>query len=248
MKTNTENRKINTWLPIFTGFYNTIWQFQDDNTVYNINETRENNNLMPINWDVLDIDYKQYEYDIVQGIIEAVKSELSEYIESIEFQTIQSPQKYNFKNDSVDVAIIPKIENIRQCIYDNMDSFKIYLKNHYTSYDGFCSWYSNRVEDWESDTSEFTDFTVNGHYLGKILEFICEVENITEYDIYEYAKGDIYEDNYINNWDKCISCLICTKCNKLIENKDIIKIANKYKDKMNNYPNKIHCEDCMNNY
>lgn len=240
----TKTLKIETYLPVFNGFYNTIWEYQHDNVLYNINETRDENGLMPIEWDVLNIDHSQYEYDTVKNIIDVLKSELQDFIYNIEFHSIKSPEKYNFKNDSVDVVIEPKIENIQKFIYDNLDSFKKYLKKTYTSYDGFISWYSNNFEDWKEYTDNFTSFE-GSHYLGSILQFICEIEDITEFDIYESVQENIYCGNYLINYDDCIKGYTCTNCNKIIENQDIIGKVKQYHDIMGFMPGELHCIDCI---
>ena len=238
-------QKIETYLPIFSGFYNTIWQYDDESAIYFINQEREEKNLNNITWEHLEIDYPQYEEDIVKGLCDIIQDKLSDYVEKIELQKIQSPKEYNFKNDSVDVIIIPKIENIQKFIYDNKKKFKEYLKNRYTSYDGFISHYDNDMESWEADTNNFTNWDVNGHYLGSILDFISNMLEIKEIDLYY----DVEIDNlgYITNLDDILSCFTCNKCNEIIKDDNIINSINKYKDIMKKYPNKILCSECLEN-
>ena len=52
METKTLNKKIDTWLPVFSGFYNTIWEFDYDNVLYNINEDRQELKLNSIDSDI----------------------------------------------------------------------------------------------------------------------------------------------------------------------------------------------------
>jgi len=52
-------QKIETYLPIFSGFYNTIWQYDDESAIYFINQEREEKNLNNITWEHLEIDYKR---------------------------------------------------------------------------------------------------------------------------------------------------------------------------------------------
>lgn len=251
METKTLNKKFDTWLPVFSGFYNTIWEFDYDNVMYNINEDRQEKKLNSINSDILEIDNSQYEYDIVQSFIESLKIKLSDFIINIQFQKIKSPKEYNFVNDSVDVYIIPKIDKIKEYIYNYLEDYKIYLKNHYTGYDGFISHFSNNFEGWKEYTDNFTDYSTHGHYLGSILNFICEsIDNINELElsIYYEVSENIYTSNYVTNYNKCITSLICSKCDKIIEDKNIIDKAKQYNDLMGCYPSKIYCIDCMNDY
>ena len=241
-----KNKAVETFLPVFSGFYNTFWQFQDDDILYSINQDRDNIGLSPIEWDCLEFNYPEYEIDTVQGVILELNDILSAYVDKIEFQKIQSPKTYNFKNDSVDVLITPKIDKIKSFIYANMEDFKLYLKNRYTSYDGFLSHYSNNVEDWKEYTDNFTDYGGSGHYLGSVLEFICQKNNIEELDIYYHVKENISEWEYITNYELCNNSLSCSKCNKLINDKETTDQAVKYKGVMGFYPSIIHCVDCIN--
>ena len=251
MDTKTLNKKIDTWLPVFTGFYNTIWEFDYDNVIYNINEDRQELKLHPINTDILEVDDSQYEYDIVESFIESLKMKLSDFIIDIQFQKIQSPKEYNFVNDSVDVSITPKIDKIKEYIYNHLEDYKIYLKNQYTCYDGFISHYNNDFESWKEYTDNFTNYSKHCHYLGSVLNFICEsLEDSTELElnIYYAVSESIYTGNYVTNYDKCVNSLICSKCDKIIEDKNIIDKSKQYNDIMGQYPSKIHCIECMNEY
>lgn len=243
---NTITQKINTYLPIFSGFYNTIWNFQEENVIYNINDNREVEG--DINFEHLEIDYVKYENDVAKQLCEVIKDKLSDYIENIEFQKIYSPKTYNFSTDSIDVSIIPNIENIKKFIYAHKNEFNQYLKNKYTSYDGFISHYDNSFEAWEDDTQSFNDLNINSHALGSILDFIAHISELEEVNIYEYVMENIYYDNYVENYELLENALICHTCDKLIDDNNIIKQVDKYKDIMNKYPSKVLCIDCLENY
>lgn len=238
-------QKIETWLPIFSGFYNTIWEYDYRQAIDDINQERESKNLCKIEYDNLKIDYSNYEFEIVLQLIEIIKNELSDYIENIEFQSIQSPKYYNFKNDSVDILVIPKIENIKKFIYDNKEKFKEYLKNKYTGCDGYIPYYSNSFDDWENNTNNFTNWDVNGHYLGSILQFIAEILEIKEINLYYNIEIDTLA--YIENLKELFTMPICNQCNKIIKDIDILKDIEKYKKIMGKYPSKILCNECIEN-
>lgn len=193
--------KIETFLPIFPGFYNTIFEFDDDNILYSINQDRQDSGLSEVNWDSLDIDYKQYESDSILELCNIIASELKDYVYNIELQKINNPKEYNYYNDSADVIIEPKPEAIQAFIYANKEKFTEYLKQRYTSYDGFISHYDNNLESWEADTNRFLDYSIDGHRLGAILEFIALVLNIDQENIYYQLQDVISEYNYINNID-----------------------------------------------
>lgn len=198
--------KYKTYLPIFSGFYETIWQFQYDNLEYDIKEERKQKGLnSEIDFLDLNIDNKQYEYDIVENLCDVIQKELSTFVNSIELEKICSPKEYNFYNDSADVIIDVNADKIKDFIYTNKEKFTEFLKRRYTSYDGFISSYKNDFESWETDTKNFTDFNIDGHRLGSVLDFISIMLSIKEFDLYEYGKQDIYEPCYISNWDEIIN-------------------------------------------
>ena len=239
-------QKIKTYLPVFSGFYNTIWAFNEENVIYDINDNREAEGN--ITFEHLYIDYTQYENDVASGLCEVIKDKLSDYIENIEFQKIYSPKTYNFSNNSIDVAITPNIENIKKFIYAHKNEFNQYLKNKYTSYDGFISHYHNYFEAWEDDTQSFNNLNINNHALGSILDFIANISELEELDIYYDVMENIYYTNYVENYELLENALICHTCNKLIEDDNIKNDVNKYKDIMSKYPSKVLCNECLENY
>ena len=197
-----------TFLPLFSGFYGTNWEFRFDNIEENIRESRHEKGLYS-EFDIneLKIDYTSFEADIVKNFAEALQENLSEYnlVSKIEVQNIVHPKAYNFKNDSANVAIEYNAEALKDFIYSRHANFCAYLKARYTSRDGFISWYSNEFETWENETSNFSDFSKNGHFLGAILEFVCAELKITEFDFYESVMENVYFDNYAENMDEIIN-------------------------------------------
>jgi len=193
--------KYKTYLPIFNGFYNTIWEPNLENVEYDIKNQREENGLFSeIDYNDIDFNNMQYEIDVIQSLCNIIQNEMSDFINNIEFQKINSPKEYNFKNDSADVSIDVNIDKIKEYIYSNKEAFSKFLKERYTSCDGFMSHYNNDFVSWESDTSNFTDFSIDGHRLGSILDFIAINEDITEYTLYESI--EVYAESYINNFDE----------------------------------------------
>lgn len=195
--------KYETYLPIFSGFYNTIWEPNSENLEYNLNQERKANGLYSsIDFNNLKIDYEEYEKDIVLNLCSLIQEELSKYIISIELENIYSPKEYNFANDSANIIIEVKENEIASFIYSHKSEFEKFLKNRYTSYDGFISHYENDFDSWEKDTKNFTDFSIDGHRLGSILDFIANIENIRENDLYEFV--EVYIESYVNNYDELL--------------------------------------------
>ena len=201
-------QKNETYLPLFSGFYGSIWELDLHYIDEEISQARQDKGLFSdYNVDDLKIDYESFENDVVQNFAQALQENLSEYnlIKSIDVQKIVHPAAYNFKNDSVDVAIEFYQENLSDFIYSRHESFCAYLKSRYTSRDGFISWYSNDFETWQSDTKHFSDFSKNGHILGAILDFVCQELKIEEFSLYESVMENIYPINYAENLDDIIN-------------------------------------------
>jgi hypothetical protein len=208
MENSTVTKTNETFLPLFSGFYGTNWEFRFDNIEENIRESRHEKGLYSdFNMDDLKIDFESYELDIVKNFAEALQDILCQhnFVYKIEVQKIVHPKAYNFKNDAVHVSIEYNAEALKDFIYSRHESFCQYLKARYTSRDGFISWFSNEFETWENETNHFSDFSKNGHFLGAILEFVCAESKITEFDFYESVFENIYFDNYAENMDEIIN-------------------------------------------
>jgi len=198
--------KIETYLPIFSGFYETHWQFDYNYVGDFINEDRKEKNLYSsANFNKLKIDDSSYEIDVVNLFCESLPDFMEDFITSIELQRIVSPKQYNFSNDSANVIIDAKIENITKFIYENKEKFCEFLKSRYKSYDGFISHYDYDFESWESDTKNFTDFSIDGHRLGAILDFIACLLKIDNYTIFENVFEKIDFLSYVENLDDIIN-------------------------------------------
>lgn len=187
LKVNKNN--IETYLPIFTGFYGSEW---DEPDFYG---EAEHYNL-PEKFDFADyINWTEYKEELSKAITNKVEELLSDFVEVIEYQNLSSPQYYNFSNDSINCIIRPKKQAIRDYIYANLTQFDKYLQDNYKSRDGFISSYSWDFNDWIYYTKNFTDYTTNGHYLGAILNFIAEQEKIEYIDLY-YGTENVYISNF----------------------------------------------------
>lgn len=205
-------KTIKTYLPLFSGFYNTIWESDESNFCYENDCT----------YDDLIIDNKQYEFDVVQGILEFVKDNC-EFITDIKFENICSPRAYNFANDSVNVSIAIKKREFKKYLNDNKGALDYYLKERYTSCSGFSSYYGNSFEQWKKETNNFVD--LDNHYLGSLLQFYFDNEDITEEDCYYDATQDIYIDCYITIDTVCFAELKDSRkvevLQELIDNEEV---------------------------
>lgn len=189
-------KTVETYLPLFSGFYGTYWTPDDkeDQELEYINEQREAKGLEPVVWDQLTFDYKNYELQVVKGIARYLERELKPFVTDITIQKIVSPKEYNFRNDSVDVVITLSDDNIKAInayLWNNIEVFAAYLKDHYTSCSGFISSYPNNIAEFmEGKPLE------HSHKLGSILDFICDNEVIEEINAYYNVEAYIEVSNY----------------------------------------------------
>jgi hypothetical protein len=198
--------KIKTYLPIFSGFYSSIWEI-DYSYIEQFIQDERNQKGIYSNYNVNDIriNNEQYKNDIVELFCQSLSDIMSDFINGIELERIISPKSYNFSNDSADVIIDIKTDEIKSFIYLHKEKFCEFLKKRYTSYDGFISHYKNDFESWENDTKGFSDFSINGHILGSILDFIANEINVNEMAIYENISENLYILEYVENLDEIIN-------------------------------------------
>lgn len=201
MKTLT---KVGTWLPIFSGFYETIWDGENDqeNDIDEINDQRKEKGLEAIEWDDVEWNYNEYQQDVAKSFTHWIETELKKLglVTNFTCEEIRSPREYNFSNDSVNVQVELTNSNkqkIMRYLKKNNVAFSEYLQSRYTSYDGFMSRHSNDVLDWLTN-----DTLTHEHRLGSVLNFILLNENDEnlENDIYDRLSGDgcrVYAKNFV---------------------------------------------------
>jgi hypothetical protein len=198
--------KIKTYLPIFSGFYGTNWEFNlDDVDNFIQYERKEKGLFSDYKANDVKIDYGQYETDIIKNICKILPDFMSDFINSIELEKIVSPKAYNFSNDSANVIIDINEKAIKDFMINNIMAFKTFLKQKYTSHDGFISHYSNNSDIWQDETNNFTDFSTNGHYLGSVLDFIANMLKIDNYLLYENIMEKINYIDYVENLEEIIN-------------------------------------------
>lgn len=177
--------KIKTYCPLFKGFYNTIFEADESEFLHSENLTFED----------IETDYQAYYKDVSKAFCSAIEYRLGDYIKTVELESLYRPKEYNFSTDSINCIIQPKIKAIKQYINENKADFTQYLKDRLTPCSGFIPYYSNRFEDWNEYTNNFTTYKKSEFYLGFILDFIGQNEGIEQTDLYYDCEINI--DNYI---------------------------------------------------
>lgn len=194
MKTQNKTT-VNTWLPVFSGFYGTIWETDRDEEmeIENINEQRREKKLPPISWDEIEWDYEGYRQNVAKGFTRWIGAELKDLgmIDGVQFQKLRSPREYNFANESIDVSFTLSGANraaIQDYLAKHTTAFKEYIAERYTSYDGFFSFHPHNAAEWTADLSDTLE---DEHKLGAVFHFILLNEDPEmEMSIYEDLSGN----------------------------------------------------------
>jgi len=198
--------KTKTYCPLFPGFYDTYFSLNLDNAIDCIDKTRVKNGLKPIDdYHLLKVDEDGYQKDIALkycSLIEGYLKELNIQC-SIEFESIWSPREYNFESDSINCTIeINNPLHIVHLVNQRFNEWAEYLKENFTSRDGFISHYSNSANS--GDWSDIMDALKHPTKCGVILEFLLqgdidEIKNIVPDNL------QVYEGNYILNFNELLT-------------------------------------------
>lgn len=187
-------KTYNTFLPIFNGFYNSIFEADgEDSEIDYINDEREKIDLESITYDDCEWDYKEYNERVSKKCVEVIADELSDLLGdmNITFESLQSPKYYNYYTDSINIEIeMEGLDVILAYLEKNCEKFADYIFGNYSSYDGFMSFMSNNSDVWIEDINNGEDLS---HRLGAVLNFILRNEGYTTEDLY----NGLDEENYI---------------------------------------------------
>jgi hypothetical protein len=188
MKTKTHKTTLSTFktfMPIFPGFYNTIWDESDSFIEYETdNETDFRSHYPELDaapweairanfWDC--IDYRPGNLAVAQAALDALPKVLPGFVRDVKFDEMRSPREYNFYNDAVNCEITVDVAKVRAFLRENADEWADWLRRRYSSRDGFISFYPTSADEWKQLTENFS--AMDGHYCGAVLEFIASQEH-----------------------------------------------------------------------
>ncbi len=205
--------KQDTWLPIFTGYYESIFDCSDSviesDSDLSTDEYKDHfpelfkagvtHDFFKENfWNYADFTecFKEASETICDSLTELDHSDI---ILNIEYQKTVSPKFYNFPTDSINCNIEYDAEKLKSFINSHLEGFTKYIKEKYTSCSGFISSYSNGVSDW----LDFENYSA--HELGSVLEFVINT-NETDAVMSLYDASNCHESfyNYKFDTEKCI--------------------------------------------
>ena len=211
-------KTVNTWLPIYSGTYQTIWEaycFDDDTVIESINYFRNENDKEPIDLSTdIDFDVAGICNEIAKHSIKEISKIVGEYFPKITFEKYK-PTKDNFYGpDSIHIEVeisSENLEKIKKYLKDNWEAFDKYLEEKYSSRPGFCPHYSNDPNVWYSFLN-IENIEKRVHEIGSIMGFIVRNEKNMDN---EYEIDKEIADN-MENFDICD---FATNYNELL-NKD----------------------------
>ena len=167
-------KNFDIYAPLFHGFYGSIWEPNLEQEESELEHGQE-----------LEFDNKDYQNEIGKAYCEAIKELLSEYVTEINFEKIISPREYNFTNDKIACEVRlskTNLDSLKQLIYANQSEFELFLKENYSSRDGFYSFYSNEFKEWKENTKDFSFFE-DSNYLEGLLTFALELDEVEQNDL-----------------------------------------------------------------
>ena len=177
--------------PMFEGFY-----YSQLDLAENI-EVGEGDNCCMNEEQFDEIDWNKTNENVSKFYLNYFKDELSDFFKSIgvlslEFIKVDSPKYYNYSTDKLvcDIKIDKNvfIHELRKHKFDNWGQF---LKDNFTSYDGFISFYPNTAMEWDELINEKIEDdnviieTLLQFYLEQNEEFIILKDNLLDYKISE---------------------------------------------------------------
>ena len=180
--------------PMFEGFYHSQLDLSENVEVgegddYCMNEEQFD-----------EIDWNKTNENISKFYLNYFKDELSDFFKSIgvlslEFIKVDSPKYYNYSTDklvcNIEINKNVFVHELRKHDFDNWEQF---LKDNFTSYDGFISFYPNTTMEWDELINEEIE---NGNIIIEtLLKFYLE-QNDGFYEIKENLLGyKIFENTF----------------------------------------------------
>ena len=192
-----EYRYCNDNLGIFEGFYES--GLYNSDTEYDFNYNREEGEP---EYELLDFaSFKQAVGQAAKDLL-CPMLERDGFIKNVTFAGISSPTYYNFTTDRLLIDMDADFDALKAWVLETeerKEGFGEYLKQNYTSRDGFMSFVENTVEGFFEDSyGSYQDVLIDYYLLVAILdtEHVTD-ENWTEssyrYDLVEAADGLLWE-------------------------------------------------------
>lgn len=137
--------RIETHCPLFPGFYNTVFEPNEENEIYSHNQE----NGTDLSYDDFEWHYDDYRERVASAFVESFERNFQDImLADITYQSISSPAYYNFSNDSINIEVDLDFDRFMEIVNEKKEDIREYIIEHYTSRDGFISFHSNNVDEW----------------------------------------------------------------------------------------------------
>jgi hypothetical protein len=139
---------------VFCGFYET--ELYDSDSLINLFY----GSTVPENYEVDFTSFRDYMNAIGKLYTDELESELlkSDIVDRFDFVGIKSPAFYNFETDKLIIRADVDLRRLKQFVFqEHREEFGQYLKEHYTTRDGFFSFMENNVADFQERLAVLMD-------------------------------------------------------------------------------------------
>ena len=175
----------------FYGFYESIYYHSDMEYDYN---NLMDDELMPKDKHYELTRFDQYQKDLAKEWIDILKEQLESSTGNViinigRFKRIDSPRYYNYETDKLVFNINFRINALKRwCFITKAEKFNEYLKEHYSSRSGFCSFIPNNIDEFKQ--KYYKEYKTNkerehNNMFNVMLEFYLECQVDFETDVNE---------------------------------------------------------------
>ena len=213
-KTTKTLQAIEIYLPFFSGFYESIHDYdfyylqQDLMDYYKKKDNSIINEDYSSDFVCDNFDYSTYTHDYSKEYVSNFNTEYLDilagyWITNIEYSSLWSPKEYNFATDSINVniSIDKTLFNYKYWLLRRTKEFIQLVKNNCTSYDGFMSFTDNNIDsnEWNCDNLDACQYTLIIEFL--ILQATGKEANDIDFDLMYSTKDCIYDSEYLDYKD-----------------------------------------------
>ena len=173
---------------IFCGLYESTLYNSDTDYYLAQFLAEDNSDDIDLNNAEVDYDFNEFKQVAGEACVESLNDELYEHdvITNMDYVGMSSPRFYNYGTDKVLIDVDYNfIALVKYCRHTNKDKFNQYLKNNYTSYDGFISFVENSVEeffarDWFNSHKNMAIQVMIEFYLTSEIDMDAHLQNMYE--------------------------------------------------------------------
>ena len=151
---------VNWSTRIFSGFYES--ELYNSDTEYHLNELLQDEDHP----ETYELDFEPYQQAVSEFAVELLKDycityAADEIINSMDFVRLSSPRYYNFETDKLVIDVDLNVTKLKSYIKKHRADFNQYLKDNFTSYDGFISFVSNNYDDFMNGYTDDKERSLN---------------------------------------------------------------------------------------